>query len=319
MLPLDVYSPSVEGTKESSHGQRSRVPVPLPEDPYETIRQAYLVGTDTESEPFEGQVETPKSPYIVVPPTCHVKDSEGSGTSGVRPTSSDFTAPLLPDHPLTHTTPALVLILHRTAHMAMHVSPAMSLGLSAGIAEVSAMSDLLFHNTFRSSYNNSPSPTLPVRKRYRGMSELILDTDSEEDKEVEVSLDFDSVREDAKDEGATAEDKDLATVDEGLAAGDEGTGIGVESHGLDDEGHSVKSDRFGLGDEKVVPEGQQRAVPVTALQRELQEMSGRITALKHEGDRRERGANRTTIDREWSRHSSSRTELEKFKANNDVV
>ncbi|GJZ51287.1 hypothetical protein Tco_0605802 [Tanacetum coccineum] len=36
----------------------SRVPVPLPEDPYEAIRQAYLDGTDTESEPFEDPIDT---------------------------------------------------------------------------------------------------------------------------------------------------------------------------------------------------------------------------------------------------------------------
>nr|GEZ38183.1 hypothetical protein [Tanacetum cinerariifolium] len=33
--------------------QSSQVLVPLPKDPYEAIRQAYLVGTDTESEPYE--------------------------------------------------------------------------------------------------------------------------------------------------------------------------------------------------------------------------------------------------------------------------
>ncbi|GKD83656.1 hypothetical protein Tco_1350495, partial [Tanacetum coccineum] len=51
--------------------------------------------------------------------------------------------------------------------------------------------------------------------------------------------------------------------DGGLAAGDEGPGMGVESHGLDEKGHSVESDRLGLGEEEeVIPEGQQRAVPV---------------------------------------------------------
>nr|GEZ12216.1 hypothetical protein [Tanacetum cinerariifolium] len=61
--------------------QSSRVPVPLPKDPYEAIRQACLVGTDNESEPFKGEDKTPKSPHIVPPPTCHVEESEGSGTS----------------------------------------------------------------------------------------------------------------------------------------------------------------------------------------------------------------------------------------------
>ncbi|GKE04342.1 hypothetical protein Tco_1396360, partial [Tanacetum coccineum] len=34
---------------QADGAQSSRVPVPLPEDPYEVIRQAYLVETDTES------------------------------------------------------------------------------------------------------------------------------------------------------------------------------------------------------------------------------------------------------------------------------
>ncbi|GKD08745.1 hypothetical protein Tco_1188430, partial [Tanacetum coccineum] len=87
-------------------------------DPYEAIRQAYLVGTDIESEPFEDPIETetPESPHTVAsptslpdstPPTCHVKDLKGSDTSDARSTSLDSTAPLLPDRPLTHTTPTL--------------------------------------------------------------------------------------------------------------------------------------------------------------------------------------------------------------------
>ncbi|GKG11093.1 hypothetical protein Tco_0342493, partial [Tanacetum coccineum] len=75
----------------------------LPKDPYEAIRQAYLVRTDTESEPFEGVVEAPKSPYTIAsptPPTCHVEESEGFDKSCVRSTSSDSTAPLSSDHPL---------------------------------------------------------------------------------------------------------------------------------------------------------------------------------------------------------------------------
>ncbi|GJT94778.1 hypothetical protein Tco_1090296 [Tanacetum coccineum] len=43
---------------EADRAQTSRVPVPLLEDPYEAIRQAYLDGTDTESEPFEDPIDT---------------------------------------------------------------------------------------------------------------------------------------------------------------------------------------------------------------------------------------------------------------------
>nr|GEU55806.1 hypothetical protein [Tanacetum cinerariifolium] len=110
------------------------------EDPYEAIRQAYLVGMDTESEPFEGEAETPKSSHIVAPPTCHVEESKGSGTSNARST---------------------------TRRMDVHVPPAISPRLSVSIAEVTAMSDSAFRKRFRSSYDSSPSPTFLVQKRYR--------------------------------------------------------------------------------------------------------------------------------------------------------
>nr|GEV81757.1 hypothetical protein [Tanacetum cinerariifolium] len=167
--------------------------------------------------------------------------------------------------------------------MTVRVPLVMSLGLSAGIAEVAAMSDSAFRKRFRSSYDSSPSLTFPVRKRYRGTSELILGTDSEEDEEVEESSNSNSESEDIEDEGPTAKDEDHAAEDEGLAAWVEGLDLDDESYGLDDESHGVdgesyglddksrgiddegrciKSDRLGLGEEEAVPKGQQRAVPV---------------------------------------------------------
>ncbi|GJU43224.1 hypothetical protein Tco_1200490 [Tanacetum coccineum] len=204
-----------EISTQADGAQSSRVPVPLPEDPYEAIRQAYLDGTDTESEPFEDPIETetPESPLTVAPPTS------------------------LPES----TPPTLVPILRRTARMAVRVPPAMSPGLSASMAEVAAMSESAFRKRFRSSYESSPSsspPDLPSRKRYRGTSELVED-DDEEDEEIEESLDSDSV----------TGDEDPATGDEGPGMGvesrgldDESHGLDNESHGLDDEGHSVESD-----------------------------------------------------------------------------
>ncbi|GJY10981.1 reverse transcriptase domain-containing protein, chloroplastic [Tanacetum coccineum] len=219
---------------------------------------ACLVETNTEFEPFEDPVETetPESPHTVAsptslpdstPPTCHAEESEDSDTSGARSTSSDFTVPLSPDHPLTHTSPTLVLFLRRTACIAVRVSPTMSLSLSASIAEVAAMSN--------SSYEISPTsspPGLPSWKRSQGTYELVEDDDEEdeedEDEEVEESSDSDSESEDAEDGGPTAEDEDPAAVDEGLAAGDKGPGIRVES--------------LGLGGDEAVPEGQQWAALV---------------------------------------------------------
>ncbi|GJR55532.1 hypothetical protein Tco_1406053 [Tanacetum coccineum] len=230
----------------------SRVPVPLLEDPYEAIRQDYLDGTDIESDPFEDPIdtETPELPLTVAPP---ISLSES-------------------------TPPMLVPILRRTARMAVRVPPGMSLSLFSSIAEVTSMSESAFRKRFRSSYESSPSvspPDLPLRKHYRGASKLV--EDSGEDEEIEESLDSDSVGEDTKDEGSTAEDEDPAVRDEGLAAGVEGPDMDDESHGLDDEshvmddegrglgkeGHSVESDGLGLEEEEeAVPRGQQQAALV---------------------------------------------------------
>ncbi|GKF25205.1 hypothetical protein Tco_0081099, partial [Tanacetum coccineum] len=221
-----------ESSTQADEAQSSRVLVPLLEDPYKAIRQAYLDRTDTESEPFKDPIdtETPESPITIAPPI-----------------------------PLSESTlPVLVPILRRTARMAVRVPPAIPSGHSASMAGVSAMSEFTLHKRFQSSYKSSPSvspPDLPLRKRYR-----------------EDSMDSDSVSEDAKDEGPTAEDEALAAEDEGLTAGvkgpgmdDEGYGLNDESHGIDDEGHSVESDELCLEEEEeeeVVPEGQQEAAPV---------------------------------------------------------
>ncbi|GJV15637.1 hypothetical protein Tco_1360960 [Tanacetum coccineum] len=235
--------------------QSSRVPAPFPKDLYEAIRQACLVETDTESEPFVDPIktETIESPYIVAsptslpdstPPVCHAEESE----SGVRSTSSDSTVPLSPDHPLTHTSPTPTPIRasfhRRTARMTVRALPVMSPGHSARVTEAVALSDLAFRKRYRSSYetpSSLSSPALPVRKRYRGTFELILDTDSEGDK---------------------LGDEDIGE-DESLDANDERERLGDEGHGLDDEGRSIESDGLGLEEkEEAVPEGQQQTTPV---------------------------------------------------------
>ncbi|GKC95058.1 hypothetical protein Tco_1160500 [Tanacetum coccineum] len=172
----------IVASRVSATDGSSRVPVPLPEYPYEAIRRAYLVGTDIESEPFEDPIKTKalNSPHTVAPPTS------------------------LPDS----TPPTLVPILRRTARIVVRVPPAMSLGLSIGMAEVTAMSDSAFHKMFRSSYESSSSLSpldLPLHKRYR------------------------------EDEGPTIKDEDPAAGYEGLTARDEGHGMGVESPSLGGE------------------------------------------------------------------------------------
>ncbi|GKD56960.1 hypothetical protein Tco_1290347 [Tanacetum coccineum] len=210
-----------ESSTQADGAQSSRVPVPLPEDPYEAIRHAYLDGTDTESEPFEDPIdtETLESPLVIAPPI-----------------------------PLSESTsPVLVPILRRTARMAMRVPPAMLSGLSASIEGVAAMSESALRKRFQSSYESSPfvSPRdLPSQKRYRRTSKLVEDSeedDEEEDEEIEESMDSDSVSEDTKEEGPTAEDEDPGMDDEGrgprggvggctwrLAAGSSGYGDNCE-------------------------------------------------------------------------------------------
>ncbi|GKC35641.1 hypothetical protein Tco_1048025, partial [Tanacetum coccineum] len=203
-------------------------------DPYEAIKQPYLVKT-----------ETPESPYIVssatplidsTPPTRDAEDSVDSDMSGARPTSSYFTTPLSPDHPLTHTTPTLVWFLRKTACMAVRVPPAMSPDLSVSIAKVAAMSDSAFCKRFRSSYESSPSSSpldIPLRME---------EDEEEEGEEVEESSDSDSKSEDAEDEGLAAEDEGPAIGDEDLAAGDEGP--------------SMRGESLGFGGDQAVLEGQ---------------------------------------------------------------
>nr|GEY47599.1 hypothetical protein [Tanacetum cinerariifolium] len=200
-------------------------------DAYEAIRQACLVETDTESKPFEDPIDTktPESPHTVASPTplpdstplaCHANELEDSNTSSVRSMSSDSTTPLSPDHPLTRTlptpTPTRALFHYRTAP---------------------------FRRRYRSSYETPSSSsclTLPVKKRYRGTFELILDTDSEEDEIGEED---------------TNEDEGHGLDDESHRLDDENHRLDEKGHSLDGEDCSVESDGLGLeGEEEVVPE-----------------------------------------------------------------
>ncbi|GKC95503.1 hypothetical protein Tco_1160945 [Tanacetum coccineum] len=222
MSTLVFVDPEI--STQANGAQSPRVPVPFSEDPYEAIRQAYLVENETPESPH-----TVASPTLLpdsTPPTRHAEDSVDLDTSGARSTPSNSTTLLSSDHPLTHASPTLVPILHRTTCMAVRVPYAMSPGLSANIPEVAAMSDSAFlKDDEEDEYD-----------------------DEEEDKEIEKSLDSDSKSEDTEDEGLTIEDEDPATGDEGLDAGDEGPGIRVKS--------------LGLGGDTAIPEGQQRAAPV---------------------------------------------------------
>nr|GFC21027.1 hypothetical protein [Tanacetum cinerariifolium] len=88
-----------------------------------------------------------------------------------------------------------------------------------------------FRKRFRSPYDSSPSSTLLVRKRYRGTSELILDTNSDEDELGD-------------------EDTDKDERDESLDANDEREGLDDEDRGLDDEGRSIDEEGLELEGER---------------------------------------------------------------------
>ncbi|GJW60405.1 hypothetical protein Tco_0109740, partial [Tanacetum coccineum] len=174
------------------------------EDPFEAIRQAYLDGTDTESELFKEAIDTE---------------------------TLEFPLAIAPPIPLSESTPPiLVPIPCGTAHMVVRIPPAMSSGLSASMVGVAAMSESALRKRFWSSYKSSPSmssPDLPSRKHYRGTSELVEDSeedDDEEDEEIEESMDSDSMSEDAEDED-----------DESCGIDDEGHSVESDGRGLEEE------------------------------------------------------------------------------------
>ncbi|GJS42882.1 putative reverse transcriptase domain-containing protein [Tanacetum coccineum] len=194
-----------EISSQTVRAQSSRVPTQLPDDPYVAVRQTHLVDTDTESEPEEAPLEIEEFRPLVSRAPLTDEEFEVSEPSDTRITSShssassDSTEPLSPDRLLTQAsptpTPTQVSFHHRTARMAR----------------------------YRSSYETpSPSPTLLVRKRYRGIFELILDTKIE----------------------------------------DESSDSDAEREGLEDEGYGLEDKSPGTEEEEATPEGQQQAVPV---------------------------------------------------------
>nr|GEV40370.1 hypothetical protein [Tanacetum cinerariifolium] len=97
-----------------------------------------------------------------------------------------------------------------------------------------------------SSYKtSSPSPTLPVWKRYRGTFEPIWDTDSEENEIGDEDTDEDGL----DGEGHGSDDEVYGLDDEGHGLDDEGHGIDDEGYGLDDKGHGLDDEGHGLDDE----------------------------------------------------------------------
>ncbi|GKF96451.1 hypothetical protein Tco_0289186, partial [Tanacetum coccineum] len=122
-----------ETITQADGAQISRVPVPLPDDPYIAVRQAHLVDTYTESDPEEAPSEAIEELQLVgsrVP--LMGKEFEAFEPIGTRTysshssASSDSTTPLSPDLPLTHVsptpTPTRISFHRRTADMVVHLS-----------------------------------------------------------------------------------------------------------------------------------------------------------------------------------------------------
>ncbi|GJZ44523.1 retrovirus-related pol polyprotein from transposon TNT 1-94 [Tanacetum coccineum] len=172
-----------------------------------------LVDTDNESDPEEAPSEAEESQPLDPRVPLRSEEFEASELSGTRIisshslVSSDSTTPLSPDHPLTHVlptpTPTRVSFHHWTARIVVRTQPTLSPDISARIVKAAALSLSSFRKRYISSYETSStsSSTLPVRKRYRGISKLILDTDSkvdelgEEDTKEDDSLDGNDKRE----------------------------------------------------------------------------------------------------------------------------
>nr|GEW59533.1 hypothetical protein [Tanacetum cinerariifolium] len=145
----------------------------------------------------------------------------------------------------------------------------------------------------------SPSLTLPVRKRYRGTSKLILDINSERDELGDEDTD-----EGGKDETLDVDvERERERLDDEDHAVSEPLGLGygeLRRRELVEEEDQVLStfeawarnvdtrmadmSRAGYDDHRLIHD---MLVQQTALQRELQEMRGRVTALEQERDRRE--------------------------------
>ncbi|GJT86004.1 hypothetical protein Tco_1067721 [Tanacetum coccineum] len=154
------------------------------------VRQTYLLtALNTESEPLEAPSETeepqqlsptsaPLSPDYT-PATPHTDDElESLETSNTRVTSPYSTTPSL----------STTAVLHGWSCVR---SPTLSPGYSAKLTEKMALSPPSFRKRYKSSYETpssssssslASSPTLPSWKRYRGTSELIVDTKTESDK-----------------------------------------------------------------------------------------------------------------------------------------
>ncbi|GJR80273.1 hypothetical protein Tco_0151058 [Tanacetum coccineum] len=152
----------LETISQTDGVRSSRVPIPLYDDPYMEIRQAYLATiTDSKFGPFEDFRETeipqplpiasspvPSSddPYLIEFEASELSDTRITSSHSTAP--SDATTPLSPNHPVTQTAPTLTLsrplYYRKTARMAVHTQPTMSPGLPIRVTEAMTLSPSSF-------------------------------------------------------------------------------------------------------------------------------------------------------------------------------
>ncbi|GKE11195.1 hypothetical protein Tco_1414746 [Tanacetum coccineum] len=193
----------------------------LPDDPYMAVRQAYLATImDSESGPFEvGQAYTPAAIDTKSEPEEAPLETEEFRPLAARtaPPSLDHTPISSDSTPVSPLTNEEFEATRPYAFLTVHTQPAMSPGLLARVIEAMTLSPLTFRKRYRSSYEMpSPSscPTLPIRKRYRGTSELVEDT---------------------RDESSYANTEREGSGDESPSSKDEGPGLEDEGPGLEEE------------------------------------------------------------------------------------
>nr|GEW77112.1 hypothetical protein [Tanacetum cinerariifolium] len=226
---------------QANSAQSSRVSILLSDDPYVAVRQAQLVDTDTESDPEETPSEGEESQPLGSRVLLMSEKFEASEPSSTRTilshslVSSDTTAPLSPDHPLTHAsptpTPTRVLFHRRAARMAVCTQPTLSPGKSSRIVEAAALSLSSFRKKYRSSYKTlspSSSTTLSGRRILRRI------------RRMRVWMRMTRESQGLDDEGQGLDDEGQGLDDEGQGLDDKGQGLDEEGQGLEDEGPGLQ-------------------------------------------------------------------------------
>ncbi|GJU06460.1 RNA-directed DNA polymerase, eukaryota, reverse transcriptase zinc-binding domain protein [Tanacetum coccineum] len=237
-----------ESSTQADGAQSSRVPVPLPEDPYEAIRQAYLDGTDTESEPFKDPVKTDTTASMVV----RVPPAKSSGLSAS----------------MTEVAAMSESAFRKRFKSSYESSPSLS------------PPDLPSRKRYRGTSELVEDSDEDDDDEDEEIEDSI-DSDSVSEGAEEEGPTAEDEDLAARDEGFTAGVEGPGMDDESYGLDGESHGMDDESRGLDDEGHGVESDGLGLKEEEeAVPGGQQQAAPVGSGSAPESETPERVSASK---------------------------------------